>query len=120
MASYSKIILSGSTDGAGIMVTGTTPSGGNTIHTGVTGAAASLDEVWLYVHNTATSSREIGIQWGATAANARFKYTVTSRDVDGLHLIVPGLPIRNAKVIKAWATAADVLSIWGHVNRLAS
>lgn len=120
MASYRRIILSGSTDGAGIMVTGVAPTLGNTIHTGVTGAADSIDEVWLYVHNTATTNREIGIMWGASAAGSRFKYTVTSRDVDGLHLIAPGLPVRNAKIIKAWATAADVLSIWGYVNRYAT
>jgi len=48
MGTYSKIILSGSTDGEGIKVTGTTPSKGSVIHTAVTGAAQSLDEVWLY------------------------------------------------------------------------
>lgn len=120
MASYSKIILSGSIDGGGIEVTGVTPSAGSTIHQGVSGAADSIDEVWLYVHNSATDSREIGIMWGSTAAGNRFVYTVTARDKDGLHLIVPGLVIRNGKIIKAYATAASALSIWGHVNRMAT
>lgn len=119
-ASYQKIILSGSTHGRPIPVTGLTASGGNTIHTGVTGAAESLDEVWLWVYNSATASREINIVWGSTAALSRFTYTVTGRDKDGWQLIVPGHVIRNELVIKAYATVADVLAIMGFVNRLAS
>lgn len=121
MGTYSKIVLSGSTDGAGISVTGTTPSQGTTIHTGVTGAADSIDEVWLYAYNTVTTAREISLAIGPTTnANSRFTHTVTGDDKKGLVLICPGLPIRNGAVVKAYVTAADAVRIFGFVNRFAT
>lgn len=121
MGTYSKIVLSGSTDGQGIPVTGTTPSQGTVIHTAVTGAADSIDEVWLYAYGSATTAREISLAIGpTTATGSRLRYEVTAGDFQGLHLIYPGLPLLNAKVIKAYVTAADAVNVFGYVNRYAT
>jgi hypothetical protein len=121
MGTYSKIILSGSTDGQGIPVTGTTPSQGTTLHTAVTGAADSIDEVWLYAYVGATTAREVSLAIGpTTATGSRLTHTVTAGDKQGLILLYPGLPLRNAKVVKGYATAADIVQIFGHVNRYAT
>ena len=50
MATYSKTILSGSTDGRGILVTATATAG-TLIHTG-SATATTLDEIWLYAVNS--------------------------------------------------------------------
>lgn len=121
MGTYSKIVLSGSTDGEGIAVTGTTPSQGTVIHTAVTGAADSIDEVWLYAYATVTTAVEVSLAIGpTTATGSRITHTVTGDDKKGLYLLYPGLPLRNAKVIKAFVTAADNTNIFGYVNRYAT
>lgn len=118
MGTWSKIILSGSTDGQGIPVAATSPSGGTVIHTAVTGAADSIDEIWIYGYNSATTARELRLAIGpTTATGSRFTDTMPAGDFAGLRLIYPGLPLRNAKVVKAYVTVANAVNIFGHVNR---
>ena len=119
MANYVKIALSGLTDGQGIDVTGVNGAGGNIIHTAVTGAADSWDEVWLYAYNQATAPRIISVVWGTTAAGSRFRHRITGGP-GGLVLISPGLALRNAKVVKAYVTIASAVAIFGYVNRVAT
>ena len=120
MGTFSKIILSGSTDGQGIDVTGTTPSAGTVIHTAVTGAADSIDEIYVYAFANVTTAVEVGLHWGATASGSRLVYTITGDDLGGLHLISPGLVLRNAKVVKAYVTAVGLAAVFGYVNRFAT
>lgn len=120
MGTWSKIILSGSSDGEGIKVTGTAPSLGTVIHTAVTHTSAetSLDEVWLFA--AAPTAVQINISIGVTTATgSRIKYNIGTAN-DGLHQIYPGLPLRNAKVIRAYATSDNEVQIFGYVNRFAS
>jgi len=46
MAAFSKIVLTGSTDGRGVLISGTTSGGANTVHT-ASATATVFDEVWL-------------------------------------------------------------------------
>ena len=62
MATFSKEILSGSTDGKGILVV-QTATAGTTIHTADT-TATTYDEIWLYAVNTSASSVKLTIEWG--------------------------------------------------------
>ena len=120
MGTFSKIILSGSTDGQGIAIAGTTPSANTLVHTAATGAASSVDEVYIYAYSTVTTPIAITLLWSTTGAGNRFTYTITGDDLGGLHLISPGLVLRNAKNIAAFVTTANVASIFGYVNRFAS
>ena len=118
MGTWSKTILSGSIDGEGIPVTGLTPSTGTVIHTGVAGTADSIDEVWIYAYSGATVARELSLAIGpTTATGSRLTHTVTGDDLKGLQLIYPGLPLRNAKVVKAYVTVVGAVNVFGHVNR---
>tara|TARA_Y100000310_G_scaffold345703_1_gene468514 strand:+ start:3832 stop:4197 length:366 start_codon:yes stop_codon:yes gene_type:complete len=118
MPTFSKIILSGSTDGEGIAVTATTASQGTTIHTAVTGAAESIDEIYIYAYSAVTTIATLSLAIGpTTATGSRLSYTVTADDLSGLHLVYPGIPLRNAKVVKAYATTADVFNLFGFANR---
>lgn len=120
MGTYSKIVLSGSTDGEPIRLTATAPSTANTIHTSITGAAQSIDEVWLYAQPQVTTAFILSISLGATTVTSRIKHTVTGDDLKGLILTAPGLVGRNEKVFKAWVTTTDICDIWGFVNRYAT
>lgn len=113
MASYSKVLLSGSTDGKAIKVTQTaTP--GEAVHTA---DAASLDEIWIYAVNSSTLAVKLTLEWGeATAPNGNIEVTVQPKA--GLALIVPGLLLTNSLVVTAFADVADVINLYGFVNRI--
>lgn len=118
MATFTKIPLSGSTDGRGIHIDdAATP--GKTIHTG-SATATTIDEVWLYATNYDTSARKLTIEWGgATAGGDIIELTVAPES--GLVLVVPGLILKgNATplVIAAFAATTSAINIFGFVNRI--
>lgn len=114
MATFSKIPLSGSTNGKGILVAATaTP--GTLIHTAVSGTT-SFDEVWLYCQNTSTSSVALDVEFGGTATADLIEITIPGES--GLVLVVPGLFLNNSLVVRAWAGTTNVLAIHGYVNRV--
>jgi hypothetical protein len=118
MATYTKVKLSGSTDGRAIKVAATaTP--GTTIHTG-SATATTYDEVWLYAMNTSASNVKLTIEWGGTSSpDDLIELTVLPEA--GLVTVAPGLLIKgNATplVIKAFAATADVITLHGFVNQI--
>lgn len=118
MAVYSKIILSGSVDGQPIAVTGIAPSTANTVHT-APAVTTSIDEIYLYAYNTATTNRELVLRWGTTATGQGIRHIQkTIPFQDGLYLVIPGLPLSNSNTVRAYATAADKLALVGYVNRV--
>ncbi len=118
MATYSKVKLSGSTDGRGVKVAATATAG-TTIHTG-SATATTYDEVWLYAVNTSASSVKLTIEWGGTTSpDDLLELTVLPEA--GLVTVVPGLVIKgNATplVVRAFAATADVVVIHGFVNQI--
>lgn len=119
MATFSKQILSGSTDGRAIKVAATATAG-TTIHTG-SSTATTLEEIWLYAMNTDTTARKLTIEWGGTTAPDDL-IEVTIGPEQGLVLIAPGLIIKgNATplVVRAFAATTNVVTIHGYVNRIA-
>ncbi len=118
MATYSKIHLSGSTDGRLIKVAATATAG-TTIHTGST-TATTYDEVWLYAVNSDTTDRKLTVEFGGTSSpDDLIEQTITAES--GLILVVAGLVIKgNATplVVRAFAATANVVMIGGYVNRI--
>ena len=118
MATFSKIALSGSTDGRLIKVVATATAG-TTIHTG-SSTATTFDEVWLYAVNSDTSDRKLTIEWGNTSSpDDLIEQTITAES--GLLLVVPGLVIKgNATplVVRAFCASANVVMVGGYVNRI--
>ena len=119
MATFTKKKLSGSTDGLAIKVTGTGTGSTVTVHTAVAGTTAGVfDEIWLYANNTSTSAVKLTLEWGtATAADGNIELSIAAES--GLVLVVPGLILQNAKVVKAFAGTADVILLSGFVNAIA-
>jgi len=115
MATYSKELLSGSTQGKQIKVV-QTATAGTLIHTAVSGTT-DLDEIWLYAVNSSASAVKLTIEWGeATAPDGNIEVTVPAED--GYMLVVPGLLLQNGLTVRAFAGTANVILINGYVNRI--
>ena len=119
MATFSKLHLSHSTGGQPILVAATT-SPGTDIHTTGTSSSA-IDEVWLYAHNTSSSAVTLTIEYGGTTnPNNRIILSIPAQA--GLTLVLPGLTLSGTgsvgRVVEAFASTTNVITITGYVNRV--
>ena len=118
MATYSKIVLSGSTDGRGILVDDDATAG-KLIHTGPS-VAADYDEIWIYAANYDSSDRKLTIEWGSAAAGDIIESTITTEA--GLVLVIPGLILKGnastALEVRAFAATTSSIQLFGFVNRI--
>lgn len=125
----SKLLLSGSTDGQGIAITASQGATPNTIHTGVSGATSTIDEVWIYANNNYSQALELAIEWGASSAPQTITHTLSPKD--GAQIVVPGFLIMGSATaaadIVAYITnttasvatsATAMVSLYGYVNRI--
>jgi len=121
MATYSKLALqpAGTTGtGLGIKVAATSGTG-TAIHTG-SSTATTIDEIWLYAVNTSASAVKLTVQWGGTTAVDN-DIEVTVQPEAGLVTIAPGLLLQGnstARLVRAFAATADVIVLYGFVNRI--
>ncbi len=115
MATYSKQLLSGGTNGKNIKVAATATAG-TTVHTAVSGTS-DMDEIWLYACNTDSSDRKLTIEYGgATSPDELTEITIEAEA--GWVLVCPGLLLQNGLVVKAFAASANVVNVNGFVNRI--
>jgi hypothetical protein len=118
MATFTKTILSGSTDGLPILVAATATAG-TTIHT-ASSSTSVLDEIWIYAMNTAAASKKLTVEFGGTTSPDHL-FELTIQPESGLVLVVPGLILKgNATplVVRAFAETTNVVTISGYVNRI--
>jgi len=115
MPNFSKQVLDGSTDGRPILVVATaTP--GTLIHT-AQADAANEDEIWLWAMNSDPASLKLTLEFGGvTDPDDLIEQLILGED--GLHLICPGLSLRNALLVRAFAETTNLLTIVGFVNRI--
>lgn len=117
MATFSKQLLSASTNGKGILVAATATAG-TLIHTAVSGTS-SFDEIWLYAHNTSGSAVKLTLEWGeATAPNGNIEVNIGAEGT-GMILVAPGILLQNGLTVRAFAGTTNVINIFGYVNRIA-
>jgi hypothetical protein len=114
VASISKRILSGSTDGRLIAVAATS-SPGTTIHTAVAGFT-DIDEVNLYAVNTSTSDVLLSLQYGGTSAADEIDFVIPPQV--GVVEIAQKLLLNNGSVVRAFAGTTNVINVGGYVNRI--
>ena len=117
MSTFSKQILAGSTNGRPVRVA-LTATPGTIIHTAIAGIT-DFDEVWLYATNTSTGTIKLTIELGGvTAPDDLIEVGIPGEQ--GLVLVVPGLPLNNGVVIRAFAESSNVINIVGWVNEIRS
>ena len=113
MATFSKLKLSGSTDGKQIKIAATATAG-TLLHTA---HASALDEIWLFAVNSSTTAVKITIEWGeATAPDGNIEVTIPGES--GYLTVVPGLILTNSLVARCFAGTTNVILVNGYVNRI--
>ena len=121
MATFSKQLLSASTDGRAIKVVATAIASSPTlIHTG-SSTASTFEEVWIYAQNNHSADVALRLGFGGvTDPDDIIEYTIKTKG--GLYLIVPGLILKGnasaALTIRAAAGTTNVISLSGYVNRI--
>ena len=116
MATYTKRLLSESTDGKPIKLSQTFGPGVK-IHTAVSGTS-DFDEIYIYAANTSAASVIVTIEWGTTLdPDGHIKSNVPANSV---HLLTPGLLLQNGLIVRAFADSANDVNILGFVNRIAA
>jgi len=117
MATFSRILLSGSTSGRPIKVVATaTP--GTLIHTAVSGAT-SFDEIYLWVTNTDSATRTLTMEWGGTTdPDDLIAKTFSISANSAPYPIITGVNLNGGLVVRAFTSAANIMVISGYVNRI--
>jgi len=120
-ATYTKLALQpAGTTGTGLGVkVAATATAGTAVHTAST-TTTTIDEIWLYAVNTSSSSVKLTIEYGTdTAPDGNIEVTVLPEA--GLVTVIPGLVLQGnatAKVVRAFAGTANVIVMYGFVNRI--
>lgn len=114
--SYTRRPLSGSTDGRGIKVTGTGTGSTVTVHT-AQASATLVDVVTIYAMNDGTTGQLLTVEWGGTTDPDDLVTVVVPPQGTGLIPVVIDLLIRNSLVVKAFAETANVIVLFGFINR---
>jgi hypothetical protein len=116
IAGVTTVVLSGSTRGRPIQITGTTSGAAVTLHTATT-TAGQLDRVYIDLTNTSDSAVRVTIEFGTTGAGNELNITVPPREtvkaVDGL--VIGGAA---TDTIRAYAATGSVINAVGRVERL--
>src|SRR5574340_1722879 len=121
MATYSREFLSGSTRGAPIKISGTAPAAAGTVHITSAGTA-NLDEVWIWAVNHDSVARMVTLCWGGTVdPDNQLEATIQPSSTDLPQPVSPGWPLQGngsaGGTVLAYAAAANVILLVGHVNR---
>jgi len=113
MATYSKVIISGSTSGRGIEVAATSTPG-TTLHTA---HATDTDELYLWAVCDDTTDTLLTVEFGGTTdPDDLMEQTIYAQQ--GLQMVVPGLPITGGLAVAAFAASAARITVFGFVNRI--
>lgn len=114
MSAITEVSLSASTDGKAIKVAATaTP--GTLLHTA---HATAQDEIWLYAMNSDSVARLLTIEFGGVSDPDNLVEITLPPAGAPPTLVVPGWKLTNSAATRAFAAAANVVTVIGHVNRI--
>lgn len=117
MPTFSRQLLSGSTNGRAIPVAATaTP--GTAIHTAVAGTAA-FDELYLWASNVTGAAATLTLEWGGVTDPGDHMVKAYSIPANsGPIPIATGQVLNNSLLVKAFSGTASAINITGFVNRI--
>ena len=113
MATITKVIPTGSVSGKPIKVVAIATLG-TPFHTA---HATALDEVTMYLTNTDTIDRAVTVEFGGvTAPDNQMRFIVPAGETI---LAVPGVPLTGSLVVTVFAAVANLVTMFGYINRIA-
>lgn len=117
MATYSRQLLSGSTNGRAIPVAATATAG-TLLHTAVAGTA-SFDEIYLWASNVTGSAATLTVEWGGVTDPGDHMTKAYSIPANSAPTpIAVGQVLQNGLVVRAFSGTASAINITGFVNRI--
>lgn len=114
MATIKKMILSESSFGRNIVVSGVNSGQLTTIHTAV-GGGVDLDEVYLYAYNSQIDDVDLTVYWGEVSQFGEMKVSIPYQA--GRYMFVDGKILQSGLPIKAFCSSGYGINIDGYVNR---
>jgi hypothetical protein len=118
MATYSRLGLSGTTNGRTLHVTGTTSAGAHTLHTAVAGTSA-WDEIYIWASNVTGVVATLTIEWGGTSDPGDHICKTLSIPANSPPIpIVTGEVLQNSLLCKVFAGTASAINITGYIHRI--
>lgn len=119
MPSYSKIPLSTTSIGAGVLLTSSGVPG--VLMHQTNNNAVDVDEVWLYANNTGASDALLTVYWGLTGAT-NILGPINIQAYAGPTLVSPGLVLEGsgstASVVYGSVSVPSGVNIYGYINRI--
>lgn len=117
MATYSRVLLSGSTNGK-VVIVAATATPGTVIHTAVAGALA-FDELYLWASNVTALPATLTIEWGGVAdpGSHLVKAYVIPANSPPIP-IATGQVLNNGIVCGAFSATGNAINLSGYVNRI--
>jgi hypothetical protein len=120
LSTYTRVKLSGSTDGKAIKVAATSIGSGTTIHTASATTTSGLgDHITLFAYNSDTVDRTLTLGWGGTSSPDDLIDVILQPKGGGLILVAADLFLWNSLIVKAACDATNVVTIHGYVNIVA-
>ncbi len=117
MASYSRQLLSGSTNGRAIPVAATATAG-TLIHTALSGVVG-FDEIYLWASNVTAAAATLTIEYGGVTDPGDHLVKAISIPANSPPIpIATGQVLNNALVVRAFSGTASAINIVGYVNRI--
>ena len=118
MATYSRVLLSGSTSGREIPVAATaTP--GTLIHTAIAGSTA-FDEVYLWASNVTAASATLTLEWGGVTDPGDHLVKALSIPANSPAIpVITGQVLNGGLVLRAFSGTASAINVGGFCNRIA-
>lgn len=117
MPSYSRQLLSGSTNGRAIPVAAAaTP--GTLVHQALAGIGG-FDEVYLWASNVTGAAATLTIEWGGVTDPGDHMVKQISIPANSPPIpIVTGQVLQNGLSVRAFSGTASAINLTGYVNRI--
>ena len=95
-----------------------TATAGTAVHAaGATADGSIYDEIYLWAWNSHTADVVLTIEmYGVTVPENTIEVTIPFDS--GLVLVLPGMLLENSQAVAAFATVANVVAVYGFVNRI--